>query len=209
MTTTMPSSMYVCAPGVGKPKAVACSPCTASPPCHTLGLWRPPCSPPCSQLPALAAGRPPAPGRPCDHAMRARPATMRVHAAHVGMCLAPPRTIVRLSPCPPPLHCRLPCALQGRVTLKTTEMETIYDLGQKMIESFLKEKISAGDVITIDKASGEGGGAGAAAFCWRGFWEGGRCWPIPSKHTCCRRTTLLHPGTRPCPYACNTMTITC
>ncbi|GAX82411.1 hypothetical protein CEUSTIGMA_g9839.t1 [Chlamydomonas eustigma] len=42
----------------------------------------------------------------------------------------------------------------GKLTLKTTEMETIYDLGQKMIESLLKEKVSAGDVITIDKASG-------------------------------------------------------
>jgi hypothetical protein len=34
-------------------------------------------------------------------------------------------------------------------------METIYDLGQKMIDSLLKEKVSAGDVIAIDKASGE------------------------------------------------------
>lgn len=33
-------------------------------------------------------------------------------------------------------------------------METEYDLGAKMIESLSKEKISAGDVITIDKASG-------------------------------------------------------
>lgn len=33
-------------------------------------------------------------------------------------------------------------------------METIYDLGQKMIESLQKEKAQAGDVITIDKASG-------------------------------------------------------
>ena len=44
---------------------------------------------------------------------------------------------------------------KGKLTLKTTEMETIYDLGQKMIESLLKEKVTAGDVITIDKASGE------------------------------------------------------
>ena len=42
----------------------------------------------------------------------------------------------------------------GKLTLKTTEMETVYDLGQKMIESLDKEKVSAGDVITIDKASG-------------------------------------------------------
>ena len=42
----------------------------------------------------------------------------------------------------------------GRLTLCTTEMETVYDLGAKMIESLQKEKVSAGDVITIDKASG-------------------------------------------------------
>jgi DNA helicase TIP49 (TBP-interacting protein) len=39
----------------------------------------------------------------------------------------------------------------GRLTLCTTEMETVYDLGIKMIEALQKEKISAGDVITIDK----------------------------------------------------------
>lgn len=33
-------------------------------------------------------------------------------------------------------------------------METVYDLGAKMIESLTKEKVTAGDVITIDKASG-------------------------------------------------------
>ena len=42
----------------------------------------------------------------------------------------------------------------GKITLKTTEMETEYDLGAKMIEAISKEKIQAGDVITIDKASG-------------------------------------------------------
>ncbi|KAI9105567.1 RuvB-like 2 [Phlyctochytrium arcticum] len=46
-------------------------------------------------------------------------------------------------------------AKTGKLTLKTTEMETIYDLGQKMIESLTKEKVTAGDVITIDKASGK------------------------------------------------------
>ena len=35
--------------------------------------------------------------------------------------------------------------------MKTTEMETIYDLGNKMIESIQKDKIMAGDIITIDK----------------------------------------------------------
>jgi DNA helicase TIP49 (TBP-interacting protein) len=46
--------------------------------------------------------------------------------------------------------------MQGRLTMKTTEMETIFDLGQKMIEHLQKEKVTAGDVITIDKASGAG-----------------------------------------------------
>ncbi|KAI9189211.1 RuvB-like protein 2 [Blastocladiella emersonii ATCC 22665] len=45
-------------------------------------------------------------------------------------------------------------AKTGKLTLKTTEMETIYDLGAKMIEALNKEKVTAGDVITIDKASG-------------------------------------------------------
>merc|ERR1719415_439434 len=31
----------------------------------------------------------------------------------------------------------------GKLTLKTTEMETIYDLGNKMIESVIKEKVQA------------------------------------------------------------------
>jgi len=43
----------------------------------------------------------------------------------------------------------------GKMTLKTTEMETVYDLGQKMIEALTKEKVQAGDVIAIDKASGK------------------------------------------------------
>jgi len=43
----------------------------------------------------------------------------------------------------------------GRIILKTTDMETQYDLGNKMIEAIIKEKITEGDVITIDKASGK------------------------------------------------------
>lgn len=43
----------------------------------------------------------------------------------------------------------------GKLTLKTTEMEAIYDLGTKLIESLAKEKIASGDVIAIDKASGK------------------------------------------------------
>merc|ERR1719183_1177280 len=43
----------------------------------------------------------------------------------------------------------------GKMTLKTTEMETMYDLGAKMIETIQKENIQAGDIITIDKSSGK------------------------------------------------------
>jgi len=43
----------------------------------------------------------------------------------------------------------------GKITLKTCDMETIYDLGEKMIEALSKQQVTAGDVITIDKASGK------------------------------------------------------
>ncbi len=42
----------------------------------------------------------------------------------------------------------------GKLTLKTTEMETVYDLGTKMIDSLTQEKVTAGDIVTIDKATG-------------------------------------------------------
>ena len=32
----------------------------------------------------------------------------------------------------------------GQLTLKTVEMETVYELGAKMIESLTKQKVSAG-----------------------------------------------------------------
>jgi RuvB-like protein 2 len=41
-------------------------------------------------------------------------------------------------------HTYIQAAQTGKLTLKTTEMETVYDLGQKMIEALNKEKISAG-----------------------------------------------------------------
>ncbi|KAF2811856.1 TIP49-domain-containing protein [Mytilinidion resinicola] len=44
---------------------------------------------------------------------------------------------------------------QGKLTVKTTDMETVYDMGTKMIDSMTKEKVMAGDVISIDKASGK------------------------------------------------------
>ena len=34
-------------------------------------------------------------------------------------------------------------------------METVYDLGQKMIECLTKEKITSGDVVSINKATGK------------------------------------------------------
>ncbi|OMO56475.1 hypothetical protein CCACVL1_26546 [Corchorus capsularis] len=43
----------------------------------------------------------------------------------------------------------------GKLTLKTTDMETVYDLGAKMIEALGKEKVQSGDVVAIDKASGK------------------------------------------------------
>ncbi|KAL9081366.1 MAG: hypothetical protein Q9157_000085 [Trypethelium eluteriae] len=44
---------------------------------------------------------------------------------------------------------------QGKLTIKTTDMETIYDMGTKMIDAMTKEKVIAGDIISIDKASGK------------------------------------------------------
>ena len=43
----------------------------------------------------------------------------------------------------------------GRLTLKTTEMETLYDLGGKMVAQLSKQSVDIGDVITIDKGSGK------------------------------------------------------
>eukprot|EP00792_Barthelona_sp_PAP020_P007033 TRINITY_DN3097_c0_g2_i2.p1 TRINITY_DN3097_c0_g2~~TRINITY_DN3097_c0_g2_i2.p1 ORF type:complete len:435 (+),score=132.01 TRINITY_DN3097_c0_g2_i2:217-1521(+) len=44
---------------------------------------------------------------------------------------------------------------KGEITLKTTEHESIFNLGHKMIEILAKEKITAGDVISIDSANGK------------------------------------------------------
>eukprot|EP00835_Amoeboradix_gromovi_P004769 NODE_394_length_9435_cov_0.160347.p4 type:complete len:352 gc:universal NODE_394_length_9435_cov_0.160347:8212-7157(-) len=43
---------------------------------------------------------------------------------------------------------------RGKITLKTTDMETVYDLGQKMIEQLSKERVTAGDVVCIDMNAG-------------------------------------------------------
>jgi RuvB-like protein 2 len=50
---------------------------------------------------------------------------------------------------------RLQATKTGKLTIKTTDMETIYDLGTKMIDALSKEKILAGDVVAIDKTSGK------------------------------------------------------
>jgi RuvB-like protein 2 len=34
-------------------------------------------------------------------------------------------------------------------------MESIYDLGSKMIDGILAEKVTVGDIITVDKSSGK------------------------------------------------------
>ncbi|KAI9688031.1 MAG: RuvB-like protein 2 [Bogoriella megaspora] len=44
---------------------------------------------------------------------------------------------------------------QGKLTIKTTDMETIYDMGTKMIDAMTREKVIAGDIISIDKSSGK------------------------------------------------------
>ena len=44
---------------------------------------------------------------------------------------------------------------QGKLTMKTQDMETMYDLGTKMIDALGKEKVMAGDIISIDKSSGK------------------------------------------------------
>lgn len=45
--------------------------------------------------------------------------------------------------------------VSGKMTLRTTDMEAVYDLGQKMIDALMKERVQAGDVICIDKANGK------------------------------------------------------
>jgi RuvB-like protein 2 len=43
----------------------------------------------------------------------------------------------------------------GQLTIKTKDMETVYDLGTKMLEMIAKEKILVGDVVSINKATGK------------------------------------------------------
>ncbi|KAL7675615.1 hypothetical protein ACOME3_001881 [Neoechinorhynchus agilis] len=41
----------------------------------------------------------------------------------------------------------------GKMTLKTTDMETVYELGEKLIDELLKQKIVAGDIVQFDKSN--------------------------------------------------------
>jgi RuvB-like protein 2 len=43
----------------------------------------------------------------------------------------------------------------GKLTMKTTDMETVYELGTKLIDALAKQNVVAGDVVTIDKATGK------------------------------------------------------
>jgi RuvB-like protein 2 len=43
----------------------------------------------------------------------------------------------------------------GKVHLKTAHLEAVYDLGEKMIDALSREKVTAGDIISIDKPTGK------------------------------------------------------
>lgn len=44
---------------------------------------------------------------------------------------------------------------KGKLTLKTTDMETVYELGPRMIDSLGRERITSGDIIKIRKETGK------------------------------------------------------
>lgn len=44
---------------------------------------------------------------------------------------------------------------RGKMTIKTTDMETVYDLGERLVEALLRERVTAGDVVSIDRANGK------------------------------------------------------
>ncbi|KAI6198263.1 RuvB-like helicase [Aphelenchoides fujianensis] len=43
----------------------------------------------------------------------------------------------------------------GRIALKTTDMEAVYELGNKLIEVLFKERVVVGDVVQINRSSGK------------------------------------------------------
>ena len=46
-------------------------------------------------------------------------------------------------------------AVGGRITLRTTEMETVFDLGAKLISALTQQNTQPGDIVSINKASGQ------------------------------------------------------
>ncbi|MQM08034.1 hypothetical protein Taro_040889 [Colocasia esculenta] len=56
---------------------------------------------------------------------------------------------------PPSSSSSISATKAGKLTLKTTDMETVYELGGKLIEALSKEKVQSGDVIALDKSSGK------------------------------------------------------
>lgn len=86
---------------------------------------------------------------PCTHTAPPEPHRLSFRSSSLSSSLLPP------SPWPPD---------QGKLTMKTSEMETVYDLGVKMIEALQREKVGA-----------QSGGVeeGAAAWVWlRGLGRG-------------------------------------
>ncbi|UKJ88867.1 DNA helicase [Theileria orientalis] len=43
----------------------------------------------------------------------------------------------------------------GKMTMKTTDMETLYDIGGNLIDALKRENVTVGDIIQIDKTSGK------------------------------------------------------
>lgn len=43
----------------------------------------------------------------------------------------------------------------GKMTMKTTDMETLYDIGGNLIDALKRENVAVGDIIQIDKTSGK------------------------------------------------------
>ena len=75
--------------------------------------------------------------RPAAGAVSLPPSLPAPHSLSPPLRSRPPRSIA--SDRPPP-RSQPSGGKTGKLTLKTTEMETIYDLGQKMVDSLTKEK---------------------------------------------------------------------
>ena len=74
-----------------------------------------------------------------------------VAQVHFSICIRNPEGINTCR------YFRLKMDFRSRLKFTAKHYPTmdIYDLGQKMIDALSKEKVQAGDVITIDKASGK------------------------------------------------------